>query len=76
MFAFSRPWCSKSSPLQNAVPSRTRAAAARQMLQVPEELAKSLTEYTTDPAVVYRCCVELARAITQSGIQPADPWTK
>ena len=46
---------------------------AKQALAVPEELVKSLTEYTSDPAVVYRWRAQLARAIQDAGIAPGDP---
>jgi hypothetical protein len=46
---------------------------AREALVVPDELAKSMTEFTSDPAVVYSWRARLARAIQESGIAPRDP---
>ncbi|MEI7732904.1 MAG: DUF4091 domain-containing protein, partial [Verrucomicrobiota bacterium] len=41
---------------------------ARALLEVPAEVAKSKTEYTTDPQVVYRYRRALADAIVDSGL--------
>ncbi len=45
---------------------------ARQALVVPEQVAKSMTEYTSDPAVIYGWRARLARAIEGAGIAPAE----
>ncbi len=45
---------------------------AREVLIVPDELAKSMTEFTSDPAVVYRWRERLARAIEEAGISPDE----
>ena len=45
---------------------------AREALQVPEELSKSLTEYTSDPQVVYRWRTRLAETIRQADLAPDD----
>lgn len=46
-------------------------ARARELLAVPEEVMKSLTEYTRDPAVLYRYRNALAEAIESAGVPPA-----
>jgi hypothetical protein len=52
----------------------TRAAwlqRAKELLVVPEELVKSLTEYSRDPATLYRYRNALAAAIEAAGVEPA-----
>jgi hypothetical protein len=44
---------------------------AKALLTVPEELVKSLTEYSRDPAAVYAYRTRLADAIEAAGIEPA-----
>jgi hypothetical protein len=44
---------------------------AKALLAVPEEVVKSLTEYTRDPAVLYRYRNRLAAAIESAGVPPA-----
>jgi hypothetical protein len=46
-------------------------AKAKALLAVPEEVLKSLTEYTRDPAVLYRYRNALAEAIEAAGVPPA-----
>ena len=41
---------------------------ARAALAVPEGVAKSLTEYTRDPAAVYRWRAAMAEAIALAGV--------
>jgi len=43
---------------------------AKALLQVPAEVVKSLTEFTQDPAVVYRYREALAEAIASAGMEP------
>ncbi|NLC57786.1 MAG: DUF4091 domain-containing protein [Armatimonadetes bacterium] len=47
-------------------------AQAREALQVPEEVVKSLTEYTYDPAAVARWRARLAEVIEAAGVAPAE----
>jgi hypothetical protein len=44
---------------------------AKALLVVPEELVKSLTEYSRDPAVLYRYRNRLAAAVEAAGVEPA-----
>lgn len=46
---------------------------AKQLLAVPDEMVKSLTEYTRDPATVYRYRNSLAKTIETAGVEPASP---
>jgi hypothetical protein len=48
--------------------------AAKALLEVPADVAASLTEYTQDPAKVYRYRQALAQAIAEAGIPPQYPW--
>jgi len=47
---------------------------AKNLLMVPEELVKSRTEFTNDPAEVYRYRDHVAAAIEAAGIEPVYPW--
>jgi hypothetical protein len=49
-------------------------AEAKGLLVVPAEVVKSRTEFTDDPAVVYRYRSSLAEAIETTGIEPVYPW--
>jgi len=46
-------------------------ARAKALLAVPEEVMKNLTEYTRDPATLYRYRRGLAEAIEAAGVEPA-----
>lgn len=47
---------------------------AEGLLDVPEDLVKSMTDYSRDPALVYRFREAIADAIEAAPIAPADPW--
>jgi hypothetical protein len=49
-------------------------AKAKGLLVVPEEVVTSRTEFTDDPAVVYRYRDSLAEAIEAARIEPVYPW--
>ncbi len=49
-------------------------ARAQALLRVPEEVVKSTTEYTRDPAVMARYRAQLVATIEAAGIAPVEPW--
>ncbi|NLB97027.1 MAG: DUF4091 domain-containing protein [Armatimonadetes bacterium] len=49
---------------------------AKALLEVPAEVAESMTRYTDDPAAVYRWRDRIARAIETAGTSPAAPWDR
>lgn len=62
----------------SAVPTRTAEQeswlqTARAALQVPEELCKSMTEYSADPQAVYRWRSHVAEVIQRAGVAADDP---
>lgn len=49
-------------------------ARAKGLLEVPADVLASKTEYTDDPAALYRWREAVARAIEDAGTEPAYPW--
>ena len=49
-------------------------ARAKALLEVPADVLASKTEYTHDPAALYRWRDAVARAIEDAGTEPAYPW--
>ena len=47
---------------------------ARTLLSVPDEVVKSMTEYTLDSTLLRRYRNDLAAAISAAGIEPVTPW--
>ncbi len=46
-------------------------AKAKALLAVPDSVTKSMTEYTKDPADIYRWRTDMAAAIMASGVEVA-----
>ena len=59
---------------ERGVPRGDWSARARALMEVPQDVVKSMKDYTRDPGVLYRYRNALGNCINEAPIAPVSPW--